>query len=505
MADPILPDPLLILRHSLSLSLPISLLSSTGSIAPSLLSSTHISFPSLPLSPSFPKFLPTRFFAGPSPDHSNPSSQPTYDLQTLLFGWQQREVQTGEYVKNARGEGVGFVSATDRRLVIAYLGGKGPAEEGEGTRVRAMSEEEREATRKVLPGLGGTVDGEKETMATKRDATGDQVGTKQGGVPGAEGKLQQQQPPTKKPRYAADKGDQEKVKRMGLIMDGPQFGHVVAPNETKDKETTGQKVDRTGGAGGAAFHSRETVLRGERYNNFDSVRSLISPRLELLQSVSNGSTSSSSKPSSSSTPGALKPIQSTSSKKKQLNPIIMISPSSTALITMHNVKDFLQDSRFVPSDQAKLLATQGMSSGYLAEDVVQVNHARATGGAGGGKGAVETRMARYFVVDSVDALEKLAGQGKGQEAWDRVVCVMTTGQEWQFKSYKWQEPKQLFHNVKGVYPQWSTDPLNPKIKAWNVSELRIDPHKRHIDKSVVADFWRGLEQWIGDNKPWLSY
>lgn len=32
-------------------------------------------------------------------------------------------------------------------------------------------------------------------------------------------------------------------------------------------------------------------------------------------------------------------------KKKQLNPIIMISPSSTALITMHNVKQFLEEAR----------------------------------------------------------------------------------------------------------------------------------------------------------------
>lgn len=32
---------------------------------------------------------------------------------------------------------------------------------------------------------------------------------------------------------------------------------------------------------------------------------------------------------------------------------------------------------------------------------------------------------------------------------DRVVCVMTTGQAWQFRPYKWPEPKQLFHH--GAY------------------------------------------------------
>lgn len=82
---------------------------------------------------------------------------------------------------------------------------------------------------------------------------------------------------------------------------------------------------------------------------------------------------------------------------------------------------------------------------------------------------------------------------------DRVVCVMTTGQEWQFKPYKWKEPKELFHHgvysllgctqmvwrdtdladparvvaVKGIYPQWTSDPPNAKIRSWNVSELKV--------------------------------
>lgn len=47
----------------------------------------------------------------------------------------------------------------------------------------------------------------------------------------------------------------------------------------------------------------------------------------------------------------------------------------------------------------------------------------------------------YYVVDSVEALSKF-----GTDAWDRVVCVMTTGQAWQFKTYRWAEPKTLFHH-----------------------------------------------------------
>jgi len=80
---------------------------------------------------------------------------------------------------------------------------------------------------------------------------------------------------------------------------------------------------------------------------------------------------------------------------------------------------------------------------------------------------------------------------------------MTTGQAWQFRPYKWNEPRQLFHHVKGIYVSWSNDPPNTKIKDWNVTELKIDPHRRHVDKSVVAHFWKTLDDWTMSNKPWL--
>ena len=60
---------------------------------------------------------------------------------------------------------------------------------------------------------------------------------------------------------------------------------------------------------------------------------------------------------------------------------------------------------------------------------------------------------RYFVVDSTEALSKF-----GQDAWDRVICVMTTGQAWQFKPYKWNDPKILFHH--GMSPSLLTQRLD---------------------------------------------
>lgn len=87
-----------------------------------------------------------------------------------------------------------------------------------------------------------------------------------------------------------------------------------------------------------------------------------------------------------------------------------------------------------------------------SEDVIVVSHRRGyttsqaplaptdTGAFGKSSGSTD-RAARYFVVDGVEALTKF-----GEDAWDRVVCVMTTGQEWQFRPYKWSDPKELFHH-----------------------------------------------------------
>lgn len=33
---------------------------------------------------------------------------------------------------------------------------------------------------------------------------------------------------------------------------------------------------------------------------------------------------------------------------------------------------------------------------------------------------------------------------------ERVICVLTTGQAWQFKPYKWSEPRELFHRGEPI-------------------------------------------------------
>ncbi|KAG6820396.1 hypothetical protein H0H93_001166 [Arthromyces matolae] len=224
------------------------------------------------------------------------------------------------------------------------------------------------------------------------------------------------------------------------------------------------------------LRDRNTVLRGKKPNNFSSVRTVYAEKLKKMKEVSkNGS------------------VTTSATTAENLYPIIIISSSPTALITMHNVRRFLQESTFEPSQDAR--ARAAAEGNTRPEDMIPIYRKRTHIDSSGKE--TETH-ARYYVVDSVEALSKF-----GTDAWDRVVCVMTTGQAWQFRPYKWNEPIQLFHHVKGIYVSWANDPPNAKIKDWNVMELKIDPHRRHVDKSVVAHFWKTLDTWIVSNKPWL--
>lgn len=106
---------------------------------------------------------------------------------------------------------------------------------------------------------------------------------------------------------------------------------------------------------------------------------------------------------------------------------------------MHNVKKFLEDSmcvhhtalrlvklgsddlsRFESSEQARISSQIGQTGG-ATEDVITVNHARATNSISsslsGQSSSAELRKTRYFVVDGVEALSKFGGAGGLDEAW----------------------------------------------------------------------------------------
>lgn len=171
---------------------------------------------------------------------------------------------------------------------------------------------------------------------------------------------------------------------------------------------------------------------------------------------------------------------------KNRDPIILLSPSASSLITMHNVKTFLEDGKFIPPTIAAKEA-----GGGRGPELLHISHKSPRLGG---------KSIRYVVVEGTEKFKP--------DYWDRVVCVFTTGllplfitvltvgQVWQFREYLYSQPRTLFQHAYGVFVAYSTDPPNPVQKEWNVTTIKVEPNKRHTDREVVRGFWDGLEKWM---------
>ncbi|SGZ53983.1 CIC11C00000002152 [Sungouiella intermedia] len=152
--------------------------------------------------------------------------------------------------------------------------------------------------------------------------------------------------------------------------------------------------------------------------------------------------------------------------KKQ--PIIIISPATTALLSLSNIKEFLEEGRFVEPSMKR-----------SDNGVVIVNHESEK--------LIPTAQS-IMVVDNVDLFTK-------PEYWDRVVAVFTTGHAWQFAKYKYSKPEILFQKYPGFFVSYHGDVIPKQISDWNVSVVQVDRgEKRFRDKMIVRDLWIQLEK-----------
>lgn len=108
-------------------------------------------------------------------------------------------------------------------------------------------------------------------------------------------------------------------------------------------------------------------------------------------------------------------------KKRKGMPIIIVPAAPTAMMSMFNVKDFLQESRFVPTTDAKTAAGGVKASTITLE-----------------KQNDQGKPISYQVIDNPSRLSI--------EEWGRVAAVFVHGPAWQFKGWKWENPVELFQN-----------------------------------------------------------
>ncbi|KAF5634093.1 DNA-directed RNA polymerase II accessory protein [Fusarium sp. NRRL 25303] len=222
---------------------------------------------------------------------------------------------------------------------------------------------------------------------------------------------------------------------------------------------------------------RNTVLRGVKPTDFSHVRKLAAPFIQKKYQ------SSSSIPTNPSLALNQKP------PTRRPDPIILLSPSASSLLRLSNARSFLEDGKFVPTD-----AGGAMSNMLHVQRIIP--------------SIDPNRPMRFILVEGPEAFKP--------EYWNRIVAVLTTGQTWQFKNYKWSDPNELFKHTLGVYVGWRGESAPDNIRNWGhrvlstgIDRWRGEGHdaSRFRDKEIVEQIWRAIEEnmryrgWKKDRAP----
>lgn len=259
-----------------------------------------------------------------------------------------------------------------------------------------------------------------------------------------------------------DSPDEDSKKPAAAAVSSVAAAATEAPVETtgesgtKKRKLEDPQIDRI------LEHERASVdhnaaLRGSKNIDFGYLVSDAKQFISQLKGSRSKSSSSSKSNGSSNT------------AKKQ--PIIIVSPATTALVSLVNIKEFLEDGKFVDPNQT---TTRRPSNGVLtlthpSEKLITMGH-------------------HFMVVDNVEVFTK-------PEYWDRVVAIFITGQTWQFAKYKYSKPEELFQKYAGYFVSYQGDVVPKQIKDWNINEIKVDRgDKRFRDKMVVRDFWIDIEK-----------
>lgn len=162
---------------------------------------------------------------------------------------------------------------------------------------------------------------------------------------------------------------------------------------------------------------------------------------------------------------------------RRLEPIILLSPSASSLLRMSNVKSFLDEGLFVPPNATDAQAPNLL---HLTRVIPSIDR---------------DRPLRFILVDST--------QNFKPDYWNRVVAVFTTGQPWQFKSYKYQNPAELFSKIPGIFVGWQGEEPPDVVRNWGrgVLAVKVDkwspvqgPTARWRDREVVERIWGLIEE-----------
>ncbi|KAK2759487.1 accessory factor associated with RNA polymerase II [Arachnomyces sp. PD_36] len=484
LPNPHLADPLLSLRRAIASSpssAPIltttdDLSAAEQSTTTDLSTATHL-YITDPIPQTIPLSTPTRFIST--------STSSTVDLRSIVFAWQKKDVAIPEYIDSAQelnealktgGEGAGGVQNlvfVERLDLITWL--EGASEESEyikplegvdaASAAAAASASTAAAANAAAPSAGAT-SAAQDSANVASGAAGGVAAVSSAGA-GAAG------------------------------VSGSGVGKTVDPRLLEIYN------------GERKMGDRNSVLRGIKPTDFSHVRKTAETFLgrNRGQYGANGARQPGNKlPHPQSTSVSIRKAPGSSGSSSHPNPIILLSPSASSLLRMTNVKSFLSDGVYVPPDHPTLAASTAPNILYISRPLQNLNSSNTTSKPISSTSTSTTsavRPTRFIVVDSTSNFRP--------DYWPRLVAVFTTGQTWQFKSYKWSSPPELFKHATGIYVGWRGEDVPREVKGWGrgVRSFAVDRWDeksaagiaagtggagRWRDREVVEGIWSAIEE-----------
>ncbi|TKY71140.1 CDC73-like protein [Spatholobus suberectus] len=155
-------------------------------------------------------------------------------------------------------------------------------------------------------------------------------------------------------------------------------------------------------------------------------------------------------------------------------PIILVPSAFQTLITIYNVKEFLEDGVYIPTD-VKVKQMKGTRPDCVT---------------------VQKKLSRDRVVTAYEVRDKPSSLKP--DDWDRVVAVFVLGKEWQFKEWPFKDHVEIFNKIIGFYMRFEDDSLESakNVKQWNVKIISISKNKRHQDRAAALEVWDRLEEFV---------
>uniref|UniRef100_A0A1I8B737 Parafibromin n=1 Tax=Meloidogyne hapla TaxID=6305 RepID=A0A1I8B737_MELHA len=453
-----------------------------------------------------------------------------YSIESILLFWNMRDLQHTAYVRDVSGRGIASITRVQRRDLLDFLtGGALPKEanmlapvpphvpashlQEDESQQHAQKQYEPERKRPRIDQHHDKKGFISVSQETATNASSDAIG-----------RFIAEKERTRKDRTTCLESQSRDFSSILSVLKDLQLRENQAKSLAHHSAGVSSLVSSTGAAmqnsktqrqsipGGYSRYDQE-IFQRETVADFEIETDLRQGALvnNQQQRTASAAEASSSLPSNPvTTNGIHKPIDQHPSrpnsvapsisgsrnqpKRVSRTPIIVIPATGTALITMYNARDILQDLRFVSSEEKKRTYSRRDNELLLQ---IQKNNVTVP----------------YRVVDNPTRLK--------DDEWERIVAVFVQGPAWQFKGWKWNgNPVEIFSNVAAFHLKFEEQKMDPNVAKWRFSKyfvftfkifsvnvLQLSRTKRHLDRAILQRFWEILDRHIAKSskRDWLRY